>query len=272
MKTPDRSGCSQRTQRGIAASASAGFEMRNETQRGSIVSPSANASRSATAPGARRRPAMQRPELVLDDPLRQVLVGQPLAGRHAAGRPGREVGEDVVVEEVGERPVADVVEQAGHPQRLDHQPLRRDRLARAAGERRPQARVERPRPQAGLVHDPEAVGEPRMLGGREDPAGALELADAAQPLEPRRVEQVLLGDVLGRQPGRRRLVGRQPLGQLDVPVDRVADQVDRGERVAAHVGSGHPDAQFRCDHDPDVAGPVAGADAEAVRSGRGVPV
>ena len=28
--------------------------------------------------------------------------------------------------------------------------------------------------------------------------------------------------------------GVEALGQLDVPVDRVADEVDRGERVAAH--------------------------------------
>ena len=200
--------------------------------------------------GARRpaQPAQQRPELVLDDPARQVLVGQPLPVRPS--RVGRrlEVGQDMVVEEVGERPVPDVVEEPGHPQGLDRQALRRDRLVRVR-ERRPQARVERPCPEARLVHDPEAVGEPRVLGGREDPAGALELADAAQPLEPRRVEQVLLGGLLGGQPCRRRLVACQPLGQLHVPVDRVADEVDRGERLAAHVGQG---TQIRSsfDHGP----------------------
>ena len=68
-----------------------------------------------------------------------------------------------------------------------------------------QARVERARPQPCLVHDPEAVGEARVLGRREDPARALELADPAHALEPGRVEQVLLGDVLVRQPGDRRL-------------------------------------------------------------------
>jgi hypothetical protein len=51
------------------------------------------------------------------------------------------------------------------------------------------------------VHDAEAVREARMLGGREDPAGALELADPAQPLEPRGIEQVVLGGVLVRQRG-----------------------------------------------------------------------
>ena len=80
---------------------------------------------------------------------------------------------------------------------------------------------------------PEAVGEPRVLGRREDPAGALELADPAQPLEPRRVEQVLLGDRPRRAARPRADFGRrQALGQLDVAVDRVADEVDRAERVA----------------------------------------
>ena len=121
----------------------------------------------------------------------------------------------MVVEEVGERSVPDVVEQAGHPERLDDEPFRRDRLAgpgpgpgRAGGrgEGHPEARIERPRPESRLVHDAEAVREAGVLGGREDPAGALELADPAQPLEPGGVEQVLLGDVLVRQPGGRRLV------------------------------------------------------------------
>ena len=41
------------------------------------------------------------------------------------------------------------------------------------------------------------------------------------------------------RPAASRLVGGEPLGQLDVPVDRVADEVDRGERVAPHrVGQG----------------------------------
>ena len=56
-------------------------------------------------------------------------MGQPLAGRPARVGRRRERGQHVVVEEVGERPVADVVEQAGHPQRLDDEALGRDRLA-----------------------------------------------------------------------------------------------------------------------------------------------
>ena len=93
----------------------------------------------------------------------------------------------------------------GHPQRLGDQTLRRDRLVTGRDKGRAQARVERPRPESGFVHDAKAVGEPGVLGGREDPASALQLADPAQPLQPGRVEEVLLGDILGGQPGGRRL-------------------------------------------------------------------
>ena len=155
-------------------------------------------------------------------PVRPPGVGGRLEGR-----------QHVLVEEMGERPVADVVEQARHAQGLDHEALGRDRVA-GRDQRPAQARVERPGPQARLVHDAEAVGEARVLRGREDPAGALELADPAQPLEPRGVEEVLLRDLLVGQPGDRRFVAREPLRQLDVAVDRVADQVDRRERLAAH--------------------------------------
>ena len=153
--------------------------------------------------------AQERPELLDDDPDAQVLVGEPLGARPA--RIGRrlEVGEDVVVEEVGERSVAHVVEEAGHAQGLGDQALGRERRAIARrGKGGAQARIERARPQPGLVHDPEAVGEARVLGRREDPACALQLADPAQPLQPGRVEEVLLGDVLGGQPGRRRFSRR----------------------------------------------------------------
>jgi hypothetical protein len=36
-----------------------------------------------------------------------------------------------------------------------------------------------------------------MLGGREDPPSTLELADPAEALEPRGVEEILLGHLLG---------------------------------------------------------------------------
>ena len=224
--------------------------MRNETQRRVDRLVVARASRSATAPGARRSPRSSAPSS-LDDHAAQVLVGEPLRVRPAGIGRCLERGQDVIVEEVRERPVPDVVEQSGHPHRLGDEALGRQRsIVRVVGEGRAQAGVERPRPQPGLVHDAQAVREARVLGGREDPAGALELADPAQALEPRRVEEVLLGDVLVRQPGRGGLGPRQPLGELDVPVDRVADEVDGGERVPPHGWVRGPGRVSRCSMRP----------------------
>ena len=42
-----------------------------------------------------------------------------------------------------------------------------------------------------------------------------------------------IGDILVRESGKCGFGRRQSLGQIDIPVDRVADEVDRGERVAA---------------------------------------
>ena len=67
------------------------------------------------------------------------------------------------------------------------------------------------------MHDAQAMGEARVLGRREDPARALELADPAEPLEPGGVEQVLLGDVLVGQAGRRRLGGESRLVSSTYP-------------------------------------------------------
>ena len=203
MKTPDRSGWSERTQPGIDGSTSGGFEIRNDTQRGSIASPAANASRSGGRPGARRSAAMSVPSsrsMISCDRSSWVRRLPPGRRGSAGAREGRQ---DVLVEEVGERPVPDVVEQAGDAQRLDDEALGRDGLAGRQRQRRAERRVERPGPEAGLVHDAEAVGEPGVLGRREDPAGALELADAPEALQPRGVEEVLLGDVLGGSPASR---------------------------------------------------------------------
>ena len=57
---------------------------------------------------------------------------------------------------------------------------------------------------------------------------------------------------------------RQSLGQLHVAVDGIADQVDRGERVASHARvSGHPDAHLGCPR-PEVAGGIASRDSDSV--------
>ena len=186
---------------------------------------------------ARRSP--ERPdqvaELALDDQLAEVLVREALAGASARVLRRGKGGEHSVVEEVGERAMAHVVEQARDPERLDDEALGREGLVRR--ERRqgaPQRGQQRARPQPRLVHHAEAVREPRVLRGREDPARALELADPAQPLEPRGIEEVVLGGVLVGQAGRARLGAGQPLRQLEVAVDRVADEVDGGEGVARH--------------------------------------
>ena len=159
---------------------------------------------------------------------RQVLVRQGLAVRPSlVGRRG-ECRQDVLVEEVRERSVPHVVEEARDAQRLDDEPLGRDALAGRA-QRRAEGGVERPGPEARLVHHAQAVREPAVLGGREDPARALELAHAPQALHPRGVEEVLLGRVLGWQAGVACLGGRRALRQLHVAVDRIADEVDEAE-------------------------------------------
>ena len=160
----------------------------------------------AVRDGARRpaQAADQRPELALDHQLREVLVRQRLGPGPAWVGGRRERREELLVEEVRERPVPHVVEEARDPQRLDDEPLGRDGLARRElAERRPQRRVQRARPQPGLVHDAQAVGEPRVLRRREHPSGALELADPPEALDPRGVEEVVLGDVLGGSPAAR---------------------------------------------------------------------
>ncbi len=165
--------------------------------------------------------------------LAQVLVGQPLARGPARVARGIERAEELLVEEVGEWSVTDIVEEAGDPERLDDEALGRQRLVgRRDRDLGAERRVERSAPQPGLVHDAQAVGEPRVLGGREHPAGALELADPPEPLDPRAVKEIVLRDVLVGQPGLGGVLVREVLGQLEIAVDRVTDQVDRTERVA----------------------------------------
>ena len=86
-------------------------------------------------------------------------MGQSLAGHLARIGRGREGGEDVIVEEVRERPMADVMEQAGDPERFDDEALARNGLG-TGDKRGPERRVELAGPQSGLVHDPETVREP----------------------------------------------------------------------------------------------------------------
>ena len=56
-------------------------------------------------------------------------------------------------------------------------------------------RVQVLRPFARKVHRAKRVLEARVLGGGEHPPCALQLVNAAEPLQPRTVQQVLLGRV-----------------------------------------------------------------------------
>src|SRR5258708_12855237 len=67
-----------------------------------------------------------------------------------------------------------------------------------------------------------------MLGGRENPPGALQLVDAAKALHPRRVHEVLLRCAPGRAPG-------PALGDAKVSVDGIARKVD-SRVLGRHVG------------------------------------
>ena len=59
---------------------------------------------------------------------------EPLAGGAAPIRRRLEGVKDVLVKEMGERPMADVVQETRDPQRFDDEPLGRNRLA-SFGER-----------------------------------------------------------------------------------------------------------------------------------------
>ena len=200
MKTPERSGWSQRTQRGHRR-IDQGRLRDQEGDPGADRSPrpGANPSRSGTAPGARRRPRISAGQLALDDQLAEVLVAEPLRGRAGADRraPRRRPGR---ARRRSGRTARGRRRGAGRRSAASRRPGPRTgtgspRSARVAW----QARVEAAGPQPGLVHHAQAVGEAAVLGGREDPARALELADPAQALEPGGIEEIVLGGRLGGQ-------------------------------------------------------------------------
>ena len=172
----------------------------------------------------------------LGDQVRDPARIDPLAGQKRTGGAGTEGGDDgsqlaadqgttdhlvvdretvevVLVEEVAERPVADVMQQARHPQRL-LDASRRRHLADQGVE----VRMEPAGPLAAQVHGAERVLEARMLAAGEDPPGRLELVDPPQPLQPWVIEQVLLSG---------HAVAADPLGDLDVAVQRIGHQVHR---------------------------------------------
>ena len=136
--------------------------------------------------------------MLADDDLRDVLVDQAV------------LAEEVIVEEMAERAVADVVEQAGDPHVLFHVVGGRTLFAQHLAERGVQA----PGEGAGQVHGPQAVLEAAVLRRGIDPAGALKLEDVPEALEPGGIDQVLFRYLVG-VPGDR---------EGDVAVDRVGDE------------------------------------------------
>jgi hypothetical protein len=151
------------------------------------------------AAGAAPQLGQQRTELADDELLRDALV---VDAEHRQ--------QILLVAEVAERAVAEVVQQTGHAQGLLHQRQRR-RARLDLGQRG----VDLPRQLAGQVHGAQAVSEPAVLGGGEHPPRALQLVDALEPLHPRVVDDVRLGDL----PGARER-------DAQIPVERVGDKVD----------------------------------------------
>src|SRR4029453_15705997 len=108
------------------------------------------------AGGAAPEAADQLAQLLLDDLLAHDLVREV------------PVGEEVVVEEVPEGAMADVVEQARHPEQLLE-----ERRRGGVRELRAQRRIELLGEAAGQGHGAQRVLEAAVLGGGEDPAGGL---------------------------------------------------------------------------------------------------
>ena len=91
---------------------------------------------------------------------------------------------------------------------------------------------------AGDVHGAEGVDEPAVLGGRIDPACALELINIAEPLDPGGIDQVFFGQF--------RLIGRcVGNSEGDVLVNRVGNQ-----RRAVVWGSGRVKLDHRDSRTP----------------------
>lgn len=123
--------------------------------------------------------------------------------------------EHLVVEEMSERAVADVVQQTGDAQRLLDQ-RRRGRIRECCAKRSVDAAGELAR----KVHRAEEMCESRMLRTRKHPPRGLELMHAAEALQPDGVEQLPFARLT-------RLI----LGDLDVSVQRIRDEVDLAETL-----------------------------------------
>ena len=104
---------------------------------------------------------------------------------------GRQI---VFVEEMPKRAVADIVQQAGQPQQtFDVTP------AGHIGANLFQTVVQRRRSSAGQVHDAQYVLKPGVFGRGENPPRGLQLMDLPQPLQPRMIDDLPLGNFASRE-------------------------------------------------------------------------
>ena len=107
--------------------------------------------------------------------------------------------------------MAHVMQQPRHAQRFLHTGEGRH-IAHHSG----QIGIEPAGPFAAQVHGAQRVLKARVLSAGEDPPGRLELVDAAQSLQPRVIEQVLL---------RGNALAADALRDLDVAKQRIGHQV-----------------------------------------------
>src|SRR6476659_493344 len=90
--------------------------------------------------------------------------------------------QEIIVEEVAERAMADVVQQGRDAQEFLHIVDRGH-----VGELRCQEWVQMSSEASRDMHGSQRMDEPTMLGGRIDPSGALQLKHIAQSLNPGRI-------------------------------------------------------------------------------------
>ena len=114
----------------------------------------------------------------------------------------------LVIEEVTERPVADVVHETGDAQEFLYEVERR-----ATIEGLPQTGVQTVCEAAGHVHGAHGMLKAAVLGGGKDPEAGLKLVHAAKTLHPRAVNEVLLRAFL--------VLACDGHGEMDVAVNGV---------------------------------------------------
>ncbi len=127
--------------------------------------------------------------------------------------------QEVFVEEVAERTMADVVQEGSQSQKRFHVAA-----ARYAGADIGQAAIQGGDGAAGQVHRSQNVLETRVLGGGKDPERGLQLMNLPQPLHPGMIDQVALRHLTRHV---------APAGEGNVPVDRIVAQ--RFELIVAHA-------------------------------------